>query len=126
MQIGDIYKSKKGNVFIRIDSFITRLGEKFDRETNPLLIVVNYIQVIDEGVSFCPSDNQYGTQEDIEKDYDLYLSSDKLTPMNYDEEMNKIKQIVEDDYKKFESTLNKLIEKDEELQIDLKKIWQED
>lgn len=125
MKIGDIYKSKQGNSFISIDSFATRFGQDYDKENNPLYIVIKHLQIIDDSVGTCPSDNEYGTQEEIEEYYELYLPQEKLIPMNYMEEMNKMKELMKIDYETFATTLNKLIEDDKELQNELSNIWKE-
>lgn len=125
MRLGDIYKSKTSNSFICIDSFITRIGQDYNEETNPLYIVVNILQIIDNEVAHCPSDNKYGTQEEIEEHYELYLSSDKLTRENYYEEMDKIKELIEQDYVDLEAMLDEAFENNKDLANDIKQMFED-
>ena len=93
MQIGQIWKSKTGNHFINIDSFITRIGQDYDEVTNPLYVVISNLQMIDYSLSYTPSSNKYGTQEEIEKDYELYLEAIS-NPLEYEKQIAKIEEIL--------------------------------
>lgn len=83
MHIGDIYKHKKYNKFIRICGFahhIKLLGaENF-------IIVYEVLQEIDGYLASCPSFMEYAyNQEQIEFEYDLYISADDINYENFDE-----------------------------------------
>lgn len=95
MRIGDIYKHKKYNSFVSIDGFLQKFNEERLTETNPLLICMAPLQLIDDMVSYSPSDLLYGSQEDIEKEYELYKSSDHMNHVEYKQVMNEIKDIME-------------------------------
>lgn len=77
MKLGDVYKHRKNNSIIQIDSFATRIG-KIGKED--FIIVFRQIKKHNEfEIGSCPSFNEYGTQEEIEKEYDLLVSQDKLS-----------------------------------------------
>ena len=101
MRIGDIYKHKKYCSFVSIDGFLRKFNEDRLSETNPLLICLAPLQLIDDMVSYCPSDLLYGSQEDIEQEYELYKSSDHMNSIEYKELMEEIKEILLKDEEEF-------------------------
>lgn len=126
MKLRDIYKHKKYNNFIRISSFATPINKSLDFKED-LYIIVENLQVIDGNVSSCPSFNMYGTQEDIEQDYELYRDADTITWDTYEEVFDKIKEMIEDQDRKYkkeiEDAFNRLsTEELKSLQQDIDKI----
>lgn len=88
LKIGDIYKHKKNNSIIQIDSFATHiygLGQDF-------VIVFKHIEKHNEfEISSCPSFNEYGSQKEIEKEYELLVSQEKLST---DQDWNEIFKLL--------------------------------
>ena len=77
MKLGDIYKHKQNNSIIQIDSFATPMGRYVDKDS--LIIVFRQIEKHNEfEIGSSPSDNGYGSQEDIEKEYELLLPQENL------------------------------------------------
>ena len=50
--------------------------------------------MIDYSLSYTPSSNKYGTQEEIEKDYELYLEAIS-DPLEYKKQIAKIEEILQ-------------------------------
>lgn len=73
MKLGDIYVSKTDKDVIQIDSFATRLNTHTD-----MIIVCS--RIIDNSGTFgtIPSNNIYGTQEEIETEYKLLVPQGRL------------------------------------------------
>ena len=88
MKLGEFYKhNKKGNI-IQIDSFGTRMnsGEDF------IVIFRNIFKMNDIQYGSTPSGNGYGTQEEIEKEYNLVVKQEELKNFNdYNEVVEYIK-----------------------------------
>jgi len=89
LKIGDIYRHKQNNSIIQIDSFATHmcgLGQNF-------IIVFKHIERHNEfEIGSCPSFNGYGTQEEIEKEYELLIPQEEL----YDyQDWNEIFKLLE-------------------------------
>ena len=75
MQIGDIYKHKETDSLIQIDSFAHYMN-KIDSE---LIIVFRNIERHNEfEACYCPSGNGYGSEEDIETEYELLVKREDL------------------------------------------------
>lgn len=75
MKLFDVYKNKKDNSIIQIDSFATpmnRLGEGF------IIVYKNIEKHNDIEIGSCPSFNGYGTSEEIEKEYELLVAQENL------------------------------------------------
>ena len=72
MKLGDIYKNKENNSIIQIDSFATPMG-RFCEE-KPIIV----FRKIESETGSCPNFNGYGTQEEIEADYELLVSQKEL------------------------------------------------
>lgn len=90
MKLGDIYKHKENNSIIQIDSFATLMG-KFTEEKS--IIVFRQIEKHNEfEIGSCPSFNGYGSQEEIETEYELLISQEDLS--NYSD-WNEIFELVE-------------------------------
>lgn len=72
MTIGDIYKSKKDDSIIQIDSFAKKdLKDKKEE----FIIVFKRIEKNLNIYGSCPSFNGYGTKEEIEDEYELLVSA---------------------------------------------------
>ena len=90
MKLGDIYKNKENNSIIQIDSFAAPMG-KFGEGEN--IIVFRQIERRNEfEIGSCPSFNGYGTQEEIETEYELLVSQENLS--NYSD-WDEIFQLIE-------------------------------
>ena len=73
----DIWKHKESNKLIQIESFATNIKTGGDR-----IIVFNNIN----RQGYSPSFNGYGTKEEIEDEYELFICSDRAYQMEtYDE-----------------------------------------
>lgn len=80
MQIGDIYKHKETNSLIQIDSF----AHYMNRIDSELIIVFRNIEkhnAVETG--WCPSENGYGSAEDIENKYELLVKREDLCDYQY-------------------------------------------
>ena len=76
MKIGDVYKHKENNSVIQIDSFANPMG-RFDEEK--MIIIFRKIEKINQfEIGSCPSFNGYGTQEEIENEYELFVLEEDL------------------------------------------------
>ena len=90
MKLGDIYKNKENNSIIQIDSFAAPMGKFGEGES---IIVFRQIERRNEfEIGSCPSFNGYGTQEEIETEYELLVSQENLS--NYSD-WNEIFQLIE-------------------------------
>lgn len=77
MKLGDVYKHKGNNSIIQIDSFATRMGKI---EVDDSIIVFRQIERHNDfEIGSCQSFNGYGTQEEIEKEYELLIPQEKLS-----------------------------------------------
>jgi len=87
MKIGDIYKNKNNNKLIQIDSFARHMNSYKD-----FIIVYTNIKKSEElGITTFPHNNGYGTQEEIEKKYDLLVPQEELHKYDNWEDILKIK-----------------------------------
>ena len=78
MKLGDVYRHRDNNSIIQIDSFATPMGRFVD--DNSFIIV--FKQIVKHNkyeIGSCPSDNGYGSQEEIEKEYELLVPQEKLS-----------------------------------------------
>ena len=90
MKLGDIYKNKGNNSIIQIDSFAAPMGKFGEGES---IIVFRQIERHNEfEIGSCPSFNGYGTQEEIETEYELLVSQENLS--NYSD-WDEIFQLIE-------------------------------
>ena len=77
MKIGDVYKHKENNSIIQIDSFATPMGRFLEEES---IIVFRQIEKHNEfEIGSCPSFNGYGSQEEIENEYELLVAQEDLS-----------------------------------------------
>lgn len=77
MKLGDVYRHKANNSIIQIDSFATRMGKIGEGYS---IIVFRHIEKHNEfEIGSCPSFNGYGTQEEIEKEYELLIPQEELS-----------------------------------------------
>lgn len=89
MKLGDIYKHKEDKSIIQIDSFASHMGN-FE---NDYIIVYRQIEKHNEfEIGSCPSFNGYGSQEEIESEYELLVSQEELE--NYSD-WNEIFELAE-------------------------------
>ena len=90
MKLGDIYKNKENNSIIQIDSFAAPMGKFGEGES---IIVFRQIERHNEfEIGSCPSFNGYGTQKEIETEYELLISQENLS--NYSD-WDEIFQLIE-------------------------------
>lgn len=76
MKLGDVYKHKEDDSIIQIDSFATPMGNFFEGES---IIVFRQIEKHNKfEIGSCPSFNGYGSQEEIENEYELLVSQEDL------------------------------------------------
>ena len=77
MKIGDVYKHKENNSIIQIDSFATPMGRFLEEES---ITVFRQIEKHNEfEICSCPSFNGYGSQEEIECEYELLVAQEDLS-----------------------------------------------
>lgn len=89
MKLGDIYKHKENKSIIQIDSFASHMGD-FLKEH---IIVYRQIEKHNEfEIGSCPSFNGYGSQEEIENEYELLIPQEELS--NYSD-WNEILELAE-------------------------------
>ena len=89
MKLGDIYKHKENNSIIQIDSFASHMGDFLEGH----IVVFRQIEKHNEfEIGSCPSFNGYGSQEEIENEYELLVPQEKLR--NYSD-WNEILQLVD-------------------------------
>lgn len=86
MQLGDIYINKKDNSIIQIDSFATHMG-KFQK---PVIIIFRHLEANTDDIWSCPSFNGYGSQTEIESEYDLLIPYEKLNETTWEEALKSI------------------------------------
>lgn len=88
MKLYDIYKHKEENELIQINSFATRMNSHKE-----LIIVFSRMEKHnDYEIGHCPSFNGYGTQEEIEKEYELFIKQEDLDKY---EDWNEIFKLLE-------------------------------
>ena len=75
MKLGDIYKHKKNNYIIQIDSFAWPIVK---HDFKKRIIVFKTIVHDALGIGSCPSFNGYGSQEEIESEYELLVPQEEL------------------------------------------------
>lgn len=76
MKIGDVYKHKENNSIIQIDSFATWMAKM---EEGDFIIIFRELEKHNEfEIGSCPSFNGYGTEKEIEKEYELLVPQEKL------------------------------------------------
>lgn len=84
MQLGDVYKHKINKDIIQIDSFATRITSISNTD---MIIVCANISNCGGEWGYLPSFNSYGTQEEIEGLYELFISAEDLKKYNSWEDM---------------------------------------
>ena len=75
MKLGDVYKHKKNNSIIQIDSFATPMGRFWEGKS---IVVFRQIEKHDNEYISLPSFNGYGTSDEIEREYELLVSQEEL------------------------------------------------
>ena len=76
MTIGDIYINKSDSSdIIQIDSFAFHMN---NLRENFIIVYRNIEKHNEYEIGSCPSNNGYGSQEEIEAKYDLLVPSEKL------------------------------------------------
>lgn len=86
MQLGDIYINKKDNSIIQIDSFATHMG-KFQK---PVIIIFRHLEANTDDIWSCPSFNGYGSQAEIESEYNLLIPYEKLNETTWEKALKSI------------------------------------
>ena len=77
MKLGDVYRHKENKSIIQIDSFATPMGRLGEGD---FIIVFRQIEKHNEyEIGSCPSFNEYGSQKEIEKEYELLVPQEKLS-----------------------------------------------
>ena len=74
MQLGDIYIHRQNGAIIQINSYASHMGHLAENS----IIVFCQIEQYGEESGSCPSFNGYGTEEEIESEYELLVSREKL------------------------------------------------
>lgn len=98
MKIGDIYKRKENNSIIQIDSFAAPMGKI--REGSFIIIFRKIENHNKFEIGSCPSFNGYGSQEEIEREYELLIPQEKLDEYeNLDKVFELLKQGKQTDEK---------------------------
>lgn len=88
MKLGDIYKHKQNNSIIQIDSFASHMGDLSEGH----IIVFRQIEKHNEfEIGSCPSFNGYGSQEEIENEYELLVLQEELSKYS---DWNEILELV--------------------------------
>lgn len=78
MKLGDVYRHKENNSIIQIDSFANPMGY-FVRKDKLIIVFRQIVKHNEYEIGSCPSDNGYGSQEEIEKEYELLVPQEKLS-----------------------------------------------
>lgn len=79
MRLGDVYINKNCAEVIQIDSFATRINSFLNLEVDDdMVIVVRHLTESCGVVGFAPSFNSYGTKEEIEALYELFIPQEQL------------------------------------------------
>lgn len=88
MKLFDVYKHKKNNNLIQIDSFATHMNNVDDH-----IIVFKNIEKHNEyEIGSCLSFNGYGTRKEIESEYELLVKQEDLDKY---EDWNDIFNLIE-------------------------------
>ena len=74
MTLGDIYINKENKSIIQIDSFASPMGDFL----KGYIIVFRQLEEHGGLIGSLPSFNGYGSQEEIESEYELLISQEKL------------------------------------------------
>ena len=89
MKLGDVYKHKKNNSLIQIDSYATPMG-RFDKGKE----IIVFRKIVPYSIiGSSPAFNGYGSQEEIENEYELLVPQEELS--NYSD-WNEILELVEE------------------------------
>ena len=75
MKLGDVYKHKENNLIIQIDSFAAPMGRFWEGEH---IIVFRQIEKHNDMLGSLPGFNGYGSEEEIESEYELLVSHEDL------------------------------------------------
>ena len=75
MKLGNVYKHKENDSIIQIDSFASCMG---DFSKGHIIVFRNIEKHNEFEIGSCPSFNGYGTQEEIEKEYELLVPQEEL------------------------------------------------
>ena len=89
MRLGDIYVNKKDKSIIQIDSYATHMGEFTEKS---IVIFRQMERHNSYEIGSVPSFNGYGSQEEIESEYELLVPQEKVK--NYSD-WNEIFDMVE-------------------------------
>lgn len=87
MKLYDVYKHKKSNRLIQIDSFASRMNTLKDS----IIVYKNIDKHGEFEIGSCPSFNGYGTEEEIEEEYELLVGQEDLSKY---EDWNEIFKLI--------------------------------
>lgn len=74
MTLGDIYINKENKSIIQIDSFASPMGDFLKGH----IVVFRQLEKYGDVIGSMPSFNGYGSQEEIESEYELLVPQEKL------------------------------------------------
>lgn len=78
MTLGDIYINKEDKSIIQIDSFASHMGDFLKGH----IVVFRQLEKHGDLIGSLPSFNGYGSQEEIETEYELLVPQEKLSKYN--------------------------------------------
>lgn len=94
MKLGDIYVNKNDKSLIQIDSFASHMG-RFWEDTRGSIVIFRQLEKHGDIIGSIASFNGYGTQEEIEIEYDLLIQQEKLSEYSDWDEIFKLAEIDE-------------------------------
>ena len=74
MTLGDIYINKENKSIIQIDSYASPMGDFL----KGYIVVFRQLEKYGDVIGSMPSFNGYGSKEEIESEYELLISQEKL------------------------------------------------
>lgn len=84
MKLGDIYINKENKSIIQIDSYASPMGDFLKGH----IVVFRQLEKYGDVIGSMPSFNGYGSKEEIESEYELLISQEKLN--KYGEVLNNL------------------------------------
>lgn len=74
MRLGDIYINKENKSIIQIDSYASPMGDFLEGH----IVVFRQLEKHGDVIGSMPSFNGYGSQEEIESEYELLITEENL------------------------------------------------
>lgn len=87
MKLSDVYKHKDSKKLIQIIAFATPMGRM---QGEGLIIVFSQLHKMNERVVTTPSQYGYGTEEEIEEEYELFLPQEEVRKYDHWDEIFKL------------------------------------